>query len=352
MTSEETINQAIGAEVDPQKQIVKYSPDAAALAEMKARFAGLDAVKDYDGTKAAIAELRSCRTKVEASRVAMKSQALEYGRLVDSKAKEVTAQIVAIEAPLKASKQAVDDKAEAEARAIVRAEMEKKAAEEKAAKDKEEAERAEERRKLAEERAELDRQRREQEAERKAIQDKIDAKRAEEDRERKEKQDKLDAEHRAAFAKIQEDREKLAAEQRKVQAEQAAIEKSRKDEEDRKRAAEDAENDRLERIAWQEKEAKRLKAEAEAKAERDRFAEIERKKEEAAELARLEAAKPDVEKIKAFGRSLEALPDPVVKSQEAVKFLAEINDRLDFIITSCKEFKLAKRPAKVKEAQS
>lgn len=79
------------------------------------RYVGLTAEtpQQYKVVQAALSDLRSARTEIEKRRKELKADSLEYGKKVDAAAKFLTAQIEAIEAPLKASKAAADRKKEA-----------------------------------------------------------------------------------------------------------------------------------------------------------------------------------------------------------------------------------------------
>ena len=146
-----------------------------AIAKLKAEYQGLDATKDYKAVVEAIAHLRGLRTGVEARRVALKAWALEHGRKVDGRAKELTALLEEIEGPLKAQRKAIDDAKENERREKEAAELRRVQEELRVAREAEEAkrkaEREEEDRKQAAARAEI-------EAERKKLADeraKVDA---------------------------------------------------------------------------------------------------------------------------------------------------------------------------------
>lgn len=87
-------------------QVAEYSPTAAALISLKGRLANIV----YDCSvpaqmKMAVAdraELRGLRTSLEKLRKDIKAPALERCRLIDSEAKEITAQLEALEDPIAA----------------------------------------------------------------------------------------------------------------------------------------------------------------------------------------------------------------------------------------------------------
>lgn len=305
--------------------LVTYAVTEEQIVETKARYAALscDTPKGYEEVRLAIAEVRDARVAVEKRRVELKADALAYGRLVDSKAKELTAMLLEIEEPLKAKKQAVDDekariRAEAEAakRAAIEAEIAAKRAEEeeqaRLAREAEEKRLAEVRAALEAERAKLAEAQAALEAARKAEEERIEAaareerarveaaKKAEEERQRVERE-RIEAERRAEEAKLaairKAEEERLASERRaeeeRQRAERAAIEAERKAVAAAREAQERAEFER----------------QAKLRAEREAAEKAERAKREAAEA---EARRPDVEKVRAFAAQLREIVMPTV----------------------------------------
>lgn len=267
--------------------LVTYSVTAAEIAAKKAEFAGLscDTPKGYEEVRLAIASVRDVRVAVEKRRVELKADALAYGRLVDSRAKELTGMLLEIEEPLKAKKDAVDAekarvKAEAEAeklralQAVVAANLARQEEEARVAREAGEKRMAEERAALEAERAKLAEAQAALDAARKAEEDRIvAARRAEEER--------LAAERRA-----EEDRQR---------AERAKIE------EERRTVA--AEREKAERAEFERQAKARAEKEAAEKTERDRIAAEQRE----AERVRL---MPDLEKVAAFAESIRAIASP------------------------------------------
>lgn len=294
--------------------VVKYSPSDAAIAEAREKFGGLtcETPAKYKETTEAIAVLRGWRVAVEKKRVALKADALAWGRKVDGEARRITGLIEEIETPLKARKQEVDD------------------AKERAKREAEEAARlAEENRIKAERVAE--------EARLQAIRDELAAKQAAIDAQ----QAKIDEANREAEAKLKAEAErqreeaerkaaKIAAEQKieadrlekqrqELAAKEAAIEAARK-------AAEAAEAARL----LKERLEKEAIEKAAAKAEADRQLAEKRRLAAEAEAARLEAMKPDVEKLHAFAKAIESLAPPVLKTDEGKFALQTAIQRLHY----------------------
>jgi len=96
--------------------VVKYDVTDATIADLKERYTGLT-ISDregYDHVRKAIGEVVTLRTGVEKMRKALKADALEWGRRVDAEAKRITAELLSIEQPLKATKKEVDDRKAAE----------------------------------------------------------------------------------------------------------------------------------------------------------------------------------------------------------------------------------------------
>lgn len=95
---------------------VIFSVTDAGIAELEAKHRGLVVAhgdkKGYLVLTQAIAEVRTARTDVEKRRKELKQDALDYGRLVDSTAKQITERLEAIEGPLKANKEQYDAEVE------------------------------------------------------------------------------------------------------------------------------------------------------------------------------------------------------------------------------------------------
>lgn len=89
---------------ETQFQIQEYTKTAAALAELREKYAGAKYdVTTTDGMKAAKGargELRDLRTSLERTRVQIKAPALERCRLIDEEAKRITAALTALEDPI------------------------------------------------------------------------------------------------------------------------------------------------------------------------------------------------------------------------------------------------------------
>jgi hypothetical protein len=109
-----------------QTSIAEYSETAAALAMLRENYAGViydvTQSKEMKAAKEARAELRGLRTSLEKKRVEIKAPALERCRLIDSEAKRITAELVALEEPIDVQIKAEEARAEAEKLAKLEAE--------------------------------------------------------------------------------------------------------------------------------------------------------------------------------------------------------------------------------------
>jgi chromosome segregation ATPase len=289
--------------------------------EIEARRAQYEAIQcttrdGYESCRVAIAHCRDTRVAVEKRRKELKAESLDYGRRVDAVAKELTALIVSMEHPLEAKKSVVDEekarakreKEEAAQRAI----EEKVRAEREAEEARLRVEREAEEKRLAAERAALA-------AERAKIEDAQKAARAEEE--------KRSAIHREAMA---EEQAKIDAERRRIETEREALEEA-------KREADRIERERQNMIraearAKQEAEAERIAA------EEARVAEAER---QAAIKDRVEALRPDKEKLVAFALTLRRIELPTVSSDEAHRAVAWTATALDKIASYLDRFNAA-----------
>ena len=98
--------------------IAEYNQTAFGLADLRSRLTGI--VYDVTTTKgmeAARVDRRECvklRTALEAKRVELKQPALDRTRLIDAEAKRITAEIVALEAPIDAVIRAQEEAKQAE----------------------------------------------------------------------------------------------------------------------------------------------------------------------------------------------------------------------------------------------
>lgn len=309
-------------EAETDQRLIKFRAHDAAIAKMRAEYTLLTVkdVNDSHGLKLvhdARMKVKACRVAVEKLRKELKADSLEYGRKVDSVAKQITSEIEPIETHLEEQeaivtkeKERLKSEAEAKRKAALdsriskllavgcvlnpqivevmtdekfaetleaatkaKAEADRLAAEKIAAEEAEKKRQAEE---AARNRAELEAQRKQlaeerarHEAEAAAERAKLEAQRkqqeadAKAERERQwaiqeEERKKRAEEDRIRHAEALKERERLYEEQQKLAAERKAIEV----ENARREAAEKAKRETEERIA-REAEAVRLEEEAE-----------------------------------------------------------------------------------------
>lgn len=111
--------------------VVEYSRTAAALAELRQRYANarydVATTAGMKAARAARAELRDLRVGLEAKRQELKRPLLDRGNLLDSEAKRITAVLVELEDPIDAQIKAEESRKEAELAAKERAEAERRA---------------------------------------------------------------------------------------------------------------------------------------------------------------------------------------------------------------------------------
>lgn len=198
--------------------LVVYPVSEREIEEAKARYAALqaDTKEGYEEIRLAIAHLRTTRTSIEKRRVELKADALDYGRRVDSVAKKLTELVTDIEEPLKAKRDAVDAERERLKREAEKAELVALEAKLRAEREAEEIRLREEAARIAQERAAHETERQRVQVEQRAAQARIDADRRALDEER----EAMAAQQRAA-ARAEAERQRLAriAEEKVAQAE-------------------------------------------------------------------------------------------------------------------------------------
>lgn len=375
-------NDAFEAEVQDAKVIalVRYHVTPEDIAKTTAEYGALsaDTTPGYELVRKAIAYCRTTRVQIEKRRKQLKASFLEGGRRVDSGARSLVELIEPIENALQAKKDAADEEkdrikreaAEAERRALeekIRLEREAEEARHTAEREAREAaaraEREAEERRLAEERARLEAQaaelaelKRQQEesarieglriaAERQRLADEQAAAQRERD------QARAAEEARAAAAKKAEDERQ--AEAQRVRDEAAAAERAHLDAERAELERQQRELAEAKAKAEREEAARQAKIQAEKdaaeQAERDRIAAEEARVAEAerqAELARrLEALKPDCQKIQAFAEKIGELCPPDVKDPQAAEVVAAAALDLADIVKTLELFANQSAPA-------
>lgn len=322
--------------------IAAISTQVSAMAERYAmlEITGPDDKKGYERVHGARMDVRDLRLATEKRRKSAKQAVTDFGRALDNAANKIFAMIEPLESSLQAKEDAyvaAKEKVRAEAvaarKAMLQARLDALTAVRGKASLSELDDMSDEQFEASLRQAtEANAQRlAEEEASRKAEEER----KAEAERLRKEEEAKLaaeranlEAERKAQEEQARIDREKIEAERRKAD-ESAAAERAKQaeaqrliDEERRKLEAEKA---RLEREEF-ERQAK-LKAEQEARekmareqAEQARL-EAERKEREAAEAKRLQAMKPDLQKLLDYAAALEAVPIPEVHDESACEVM-------------------------------
>ena len=275
--------------------LTKFNIPDAAIAKMASEYMPLKIsdVNDAAGFKAvheARMVVKNKRVEVEKVRKALKADALEYGRKVDSEAKRITGMLEPIESHLTAEEDAYN----AEKERIKNAARLKAEAEARAKAEAEEAA----------QRAEQERIRKEQEAEAERLRierEKIEAERA-----------AIEAERRAAQDKIEAERRKIEADQKRLADIEAARVRAEEMEKAKAEAAERAKRETEERLA-------REAAEAKAKVEREAAEAAARVELEAAEKARIEAARPDGDKLRSVANEIASVVIPSMTTPDGDK---------------------------------
>ena len=355
---------------------IRFNVTNEAISCLRKKLSGLKAntTEGYKLVQAGIAETRSLRVSIETTRKALKEKALTYGRLVDGEAKRITNLLEEIEEPLKLEKEVADAakaKAKAETEEAKKRAMQQridslvaagamvhplivqewsddqfqdqltkateafKFAQEKLEADKAEAarleaERAEqlriEQEKLTAERAELEKLRAEAKAREEADQaarrvelEKIEAEQAAERKRLADEQAKIDEQNRFEREAIEAERIKLHAEKDRIEREEFLRQTQIRQEQE---AADRAEQERI--------EAERIKAE---QIENDRLAAIAERE----RLVRLEALKPDAEKLRTLGDVLRLLSYPEMSTPEGQQCLSNIIRRLGETAEYCED---------------
>jgi chromosome segregation ATPase len=211
--------------------IVQYDTSEEQIAKLGEECKGIafNTPENYEIGRVALGKLRGLRTAVEKRRKEIKADILERGRNIDAVAKHFTDLIEAIELPLVAAKRAVDDEAERAKReqeraeiialeAKLKAEREEAEAKAKAEREAEEARLAAERERLAAERAQQEEANRAAAEAQRIEQANIEAQRAE----LRKQQEVIDAANREAARIENELRQREKAEQDRLAAEEAA----------------------------------------------------------------------------------------------------------------------------------
>jgi DNA repair exonuclease SbcCD ATPase subunit len=315
-----------------ESRVIRFDVTDAAIAKLKTELTGLT---DYKAVSSGIAVVRDLRVSVEATRKALKEDSLAWGRKVDAEAKRITDALKSIEEPLRLVKQKIDDAKEvakkaAEAARIAEVERRLKSFEDleyaispykverfSDAEFCDELEKASTKfREVLEARAE---------AKAKAEADRL----------------KAIADEAARAEAVRIEREQLAAERKKLEAEKAERDEANRiaaEAMTKEREALKAEREAIAKADF-ERQAK-LQAEADAKQRiaDEAKAEANRLKIEAENAKRLEALRPDIEKVRAFGDVLRLLEVPVCSTEMGIAFCERVRNDIAALAMACERF--------------
>lgn len=340
--------------------LIKYSPTDQAIALMADRYMqltvnGVDDKEGFDAVHEARMDVKAKRVDVEKKRKELKKDALEYGRMVDAKAKRITVLLETIETHLLGQERIVLEEKER---------IKREAEEAKAAKIKERLEsftafkfpisplevaamsdeeystalgKAEEayKAKLAEE-AETKRLAAEEAARMQAERDRLieEARKLEAERQRLASEEA--ERQKAILAEEERQRKAREAEEAKRRADREALEAERRAiEEEKRKHAEALERERLAKEAAAQLErdkaeaAERARIETEQRIAKEKAEAEARAKAEEEERQRQESLRPDREKLLAVVTALDTLTIPDVSPA-----MAEVRTQVQEIITA------------------
>jgi len=118
----------MSATAEETTQISEFTKTEASLSTLETKYAKVPDATTKDGYQAcadAIRELRPLRTGLDKMRLALNADDQAKIKFRNGEAKRITARLVALEDPIKAAKQDIDDQAEREAEVIRQNEMER-----------------------------------------------------------------------------------------------------------------------------------------------------------------------------------------------------------------------------------
>lgn len=313
-------------------RVIRFAVTDTAIAKLKVELTGLT---DYKAVSSGIAVVRDLRVSVEATRKALKEDSLAWGRKVDAEAKRITEQLKEIEEPLRLVKQQIDDAKEAAKKAAEAARIAEVERRLKAFEDLEysispykverfsDAEFCDE---LENASAKF----------REVLSARAEAKaQAEADRL------KAIADEAARAEAMRIEREQLAAERKKLEAEKAERDEANRKEAEamtKEREALKAERDRIAKADFERQAKVQAEADEKQRIEDEKKAEANRLKMEAENAKRLEALKPDIEKVRAFGVMVNAIEYPSLETLQGKQLLFDVNVYMQEIVKLCKEF--------------
>ncbi|MCC7419844.1 MAG: hypothetical protein IT428_06170 [Planctomycetaceae bacterium] len=305
---------------------IAFPVDTAEIAEAVApclamKIAGVNDTIGFKAVHEARMKLKDMRVRIEKKRKELKEGALEYGRLVDSEAKRLTAPLLPAEEHLEAEEKRIN------------AEKDRIKAEAEAARQRKIQVRVDA---LAECRAAVDLSRISAMTDEEfdahlqvaveANQRRLEAE-AEAEAERKREQARLDAEaaerRRVEEARLAELREQQRIENERLAAVRAELDRQRREQQERQAALEAEQRRLAEEAAAVERRAQAERDRLEAEQRREAEAK-DRADREAAEKARLESLRPDREKLLAVVESIRAIKVPEVSNDPTAQRAAQL----------------------------
>lgn len=303
---------------------VRYTPTEAVIAELREQVADFkaDSPAGYKMVVAGIATARGMRTEIERTRKHLKAVAIDYGRRVDSEAARLTGMIQAIEDPLRKMRDNYDaakERAKQEALAAERAKVEAEIAAKREAEE-----------------AKLRAEREAEEARLKAERERLAKEQAAEQERLRQEREALAKERAALKAARDAELERQRVAQAAIDAENARVQA----ELESRRLAVIAEQERLARIEAERVAKERAEREAREREERERIEAERLEAERAAEAKRIEDAKPEVAKVRGYGKRLLSVEWPPVSSDIAKEFMAKVAVDLQAVARRCIEFKV------------
>jgi hypothetical protein len=315
-----------------ESRVIRFDVTDTAIAKLKTELTGLT---DYKAVSNGIAVVRDLRVSVEATRKALKEDSLAWGRKVDAEAKRITDALKSIEEPLRLVKQQIDDAKEAAKKAAEAARIAEVERRLKSFEDLEyaispykverftDAEFCDELEKASAKFREVLAARAEAKA--KAEADRL----------------KAIADEAARAEAVRIEREQLAAERKKLEAEKAERDEANRIASElmtKEREALKAEREAIAKADFDRQAKVQAEADAKQRIEDEAKAEANRLKLEAENAKRLEALRPDIEKVRAFGVRIGEIEYPEMATDEGDALVIAVNRHMAAIVKLCKDF--------------
>jgi len=315
-----------------ESRVIRFDVTDTAIARLKVELTGLT---DYKAVTSGIAVVRDLRVSVEATRKALKEDSLAWGRKVDAEAKRITDALKAIEEPLKLIKQQADDAKEAAKKAAEAARIAEVERRLKSFEDLEYSISPYKVERMSDDEfcGELEKASvkfREVLAARAEAKAKAEADRL-----------KAIADEAARAEAVRLEREQLAAERKKLEAEKAERDEANRiaaEAMTKEREALKAEREAIAKADFERQAKIQAEADEKQRIEDEAKAEANRLKIEAENAKRLEALRPDIEKVRAFGVMIGEIEYPEMATDEGDALVFAVNRHMGEIVKLCKEF--------------